>query len=601
MLKLLIVESPGKIKTLRKILGKDWLLEASIGHTTELAHDGPKRLGFEFREGRIETRYIPRGSRGKQVLARLRAAVKKVDQVYLATDPDREGEAIAWHLVEQLRLRKYVRVSYTQITESAVRAAVSRPRALDFALIEAQRARQCLDKLVGYEVSPLLWNSTGGKSAGRVQSATLHLICERERERLAFKPEEYWTLESTYAEGFQARYEPALKAGVSGGDAEQGRVRSAEEAKRVAAAARAVPHVVKRIESREERRNPPPPLITSSLQQAAGMRFRFAPQKTMKIAQELYEGIGGQGLITYMRTDAVTLSPEFVREARAWLETHAPEALAEKPPFFKTKADAQGAHEAIRPTSVELTPERAAGILSSEQLKIYTLVWERAIASQCRAARLGRGQAEIFAGETRWLARGMRILELGYLRFWKNIQDERELPTLREGQALRLKDIEIEKKTTEPPSRYSEPKLVQLMEKVGIGRPSTYASTIATLKERDYVILDKSLLAPTVLGLACDAALAKAMPDLIDARFTAGMEKSLDEIAEGSLAWQRFLFDWNEGYLCPALVSARKALVGVSRVVSAHPGGKGRPRSAPKTSFRKFRRRKRSDGARGTS
>lgn len=571
MAKLLIVESPGKLKTLRKILGQGWILEASIGHTTELAHDGPKKLGFDIRNDRVVTRYIPRGSRGKQVLSKLRAAVKRAEVVYLAMDPDREGEAIAWHLVEQLGLKRFVRITYTQITASAVQTALRTPRPLDFPLIHAQRARQCLDKLVGYEVSPLLWNSTGGKSAGRVQSATLHLICERERERLVFQPKDYWTLQSHYHDTLIARYEPQSSTqpkadGGGGGDSsgggndEIGRVDSEHEARRIEAIARSHPHIVHRIEDREEKRLPLPPLITSSLQQTAGVRLRFSPQKTMKIAQELYEGVGGSGLITYMRTDTVTLSAEFIREARDWLSAHAPAALAERPPTFKVKADAQGAHEAIRPTSAALTPERAASLLNRDQLEIYRLIWERAIASQCRPARLSRSQMVIMAGETRWVARGLRVLEPGYLIFWKNIENEHELPRLCEGQELKLMDIKIEKKTTQPPPRYSESKLVQLMEKLGIGRPSTYASTVMTLRERDYAVLDKNALTPTPLGMATDEFLGRAMPDLVDVRFTAQMEEALDRIAENKVGWEKFLCEWNERYLRGALIKARGML-----------------------------------------
>lgn len=572
MAKLLIVESPGKLKTLRKILGNDWILEASFGHTTELAQDGPKKLGFDIKENRVETRYVPRGPRGKQVLSKLRAAVKRADQVFLAMDPDREGEAIAWHLVEQLRLKRFARVTYTQITESAVKAAIQKPRALDLPLVHAQRARQCLDKLVGFEVSPLLWNSTGGKSAGRVQSATLHLVCERERERLAFRPEDYWTLRSFYRVATQdvvelsAQYEPKRETKPSTDPQEISRVSSEQEAKRIEDIAKSHPHIVHKIEDREEKRLPLPPLITSSLQQTAGVRLKFSPQKTMKIAQELYEGVGGNGLITYMRTDAITLSPEFVQEARTWLSEHAPEALADRPPVFKVKADAQGAHEAIRPTSVDLTPEQARGRLNHEQWEIYRLIWDRAVASQCRPARLSRGQIEILAGETRWVARGLRVIEPGYLRFWKNIEEECELPPLSLGQRLPLQRIKIEKKTTQPPSRYSEAKLVQLMEKLGIGRPSTYASTVMTLKERDYVVLDKGTLAPTALGLATDEVLSKAMPDLVDVRFTARMEESLDRIAEDKVGWEKFLSEWNQNYLRSALHQARQIVNNMPRI-----------------------------------
>jgi DNA topoisomerase-1 len=582
MAKLFIVESPGKIKTLRKILGPGWILEASVGHTTELAQDGHKRLGFDFQGERVLTRYQPRGPRGKQVLSKLRKAVRESEIVYLATDPDREGEAIAWHLVEQLRIKKYVRVAYTQITEAAVKKAIAHPLPLNQDLIQAQRARQCLDKLVGFEVSPLLWNSTGGKSAGRVQSATLHLICERERERLAFKPENYWVLKSRYAEGFEAVFERMSAPGLQvreaqlAGDADL-RVKSEAEAKLIAEVAKSSPHIIQSTEQKRESRNAPPPLITSSLQQVAGARYRYSPKQTMQIAQELYEGIGGKGLITYMRTDAVSLSPEFVAEARAWLKENAPDALPERPPFYRTQSEAQGAHEAIRPTSAAFTPDEAQRKLglSKEQANVYRLIWERAIASQCKPAQLSRSKITVACAETLWVARGTTVLEEGYLKFWKNLEEETHLPQVKEGQILQLKEVVIEAKTTQPPSRYSEPKLVQLMEKKGIGRPSTYASTLATLKDRDYVVLDKSLLAPTALGMATDEALTRAIPELVDSTFTALMERSLDEIAEGKLAWERYLIEWNRGYLEPALIKAREALRSVARVAPERNGRRG--------------------------
>jgi DNA topoisomerase-1 len=550
--KLLIVESPGKIKTLRKILGPGWLLEASVGHTTELAHDGEKNLGFEIQKDHVITRYVPR-DRGYQILSKLRSAVKQADQVYLAMDPDREGEAIAWHLVEQLKLKKFARVAYTQITENAVKEAIRSPRGLDFPLVHAQRARQCLDKLVGFEVSPLLWNTTGGKSAGRVQSATLHLVCERERERLAFVPQDYWTLHSHYDGGLIAQFEAPQKSKDS---PDAGKVNSKPEADEIEKIARSHPHVVEKIEDHEEKRLPPPPLITSSLQQMASMRLKFSPQKTMKIAQELYEGVGGSGLITYMRTDAVTLSPEFIQEAREWLSAEAPEVMPAQAPVFRVKADAQGAHEAIRPTSAFATPEKLKERLNSDQFAVYKLIWERAIASQCRPARLAKSRIEIKAAHTTWVARGSRVIEAGYLRFWRNIEDDRELPLLKKGQVLNLKDVKVEKKTTQPPSRYSEAKLVQLMEKLGIGRPSTYASTIATLKERDYLYLEKEVLAPTPLGLSTDEVLSRAIPELVDVAFTAQMEKSLDQIAANKIGWEKFLSDWNSDYFRQALSKA---------------------------------------------
>lgn len=587
MSKLFIVESPGKLKTLRKILGAGWQIEASVGHTTELSYDGPKRLGFEFREGKILTHYMPRGDRGKEVLDKLRKAAKGAEMVYLATDPDREGEAIAWHLVDQLKIKKYCRVAYTQITDAAVKKAINSPLPLNGDLIASQRARQCLDKLVGFEVSPLLWNSTGGRSAGRVQSATLHLICERERERLSFKPEKYWVLKSKYKEGFEATYEPTTSAVATGTapssesqspDADEKiRVRTKEDADRIERIARSAEHFVQGIEKKVEPRNAPAPLITSSLQQAAGAKFKFSPKHTMKVAQELYEGIGGKGLITYMRTDAVTLSPEFISETREWLRQNALEALPEKPPSYRVKADAQGAHEAIRPTDVALTPEKARASLSPDQLKLYTLIWERAVASQCKPAQLSKTKITVRAAETTWIARGTLIVDPGYLRFWKNLEeDKQQLPLVQDGQKLGFEDVEVTERQTTAPPRYSEPRLVQLMERKGIGRPSTYASTIATLKDREYVALEQSYLVPTPLGMATDEALTKAMPDLVDTEFTAKMEAALDSIADGKLPWEKYLTEWNSSYLEPAIVKAKELLKGVAKVASAargHVGG----------------------------
>lgn len=566
MTKLLIVESPGKLKTLRKILGSGWLLEASVGHTTELASDGPKRWGFDLEGERVITRYVPRGSRGKDVLRKLKAASSKADTVYLATDPDREGEAIAWHLVDQLGLKNYRRVTYTQITDAAVKKAIANPRGLDHALIEAQKARQCLDKLVGFEVSPLLWGSTGGKSAGRVQSATLHLICERERERLAFKAEKFWVLTSVYGEGFEAVYEPKTQD-VAPTDSRpepaehaRERVRSRDEAALIAEVARSSPHIVRDCASREERRNPPPPFITSSLQQSAGGRLRFSPKHTMKVAQELYEGVNGKALITYMRTDAVTLSPEFVGEARDWLKSSRPELLPERAPIFRANADSQGAHEAIRPISVSITPDEAERFLSKDQAGLYRMIWERAVASQCKPATLSKTKIEVDAGDTRWVAHGTVVVDEGYLAFWQNLEEDKRLPVVKVGSRLDFKDVRTDERETQPPPRYSEPKLVQLMEKKGIGRPSTFASTIATLKEREYVVLEKSALAPTPLGMSTDEALVKAIPDLVDTEFTATMEGSLDRIAEGKLQWEKYLNAWNRDWFAPAVAKAREVL-----------------------------------------
>jgi DNA topoisomerase I len=371
MTNLLIVESPGKLKTLRKILGSGWDVQPSVGHITELAHDGEDSLGFDLGESSITCRYVPRGDRGREIIQKLRASAKNATEVYLATDPDREGEAIAWHIAQQLKLSSPKRVIYTQITEQAVRAALSAPKLLDYDLVNAQRCRQCLDKLVGYRVSPLLWHSTGGKSAGRVQSATLHLVCQREREIQAFTPQDYWSVWVDYAEGFRAFYkgrtepskaaqEPREEAIDDAGDEsvamESSRVLSLQEADDLVRMAQDHPHQVIRAEGKSVSKSPPPPFITSSLQQSAGSQLGLNPEKTMAVAQSLYEGVeladGPKGLITYMRTDSVELSPEFIEQARDYLEQKDPKNLPASGTKHRTKDTAQAAHEAIRPTDV---------------------------------------------------------------------------------------------------------------------------------------------------------------------------------------------------------------------------------------------------------
>jgi len=340
------------------------------------------------------------------------------------------------------------------------------------------------------------------------------------------------------------------------------------------------------VESREEKRFPPPPFITSSLQQAASARLKLSPQKAMQVAQDLYEA----GHITYMRTDAVTLSPEFVSDARAWLSANAPGAMAATPPVFRLKAAAQGAHEAVRPTLPSLTPHRASERLPADQAGLYRLIWERALASQCKPATLAKGQVEIFAGDTRWVARGLTVIERGYLEFWHNIDQETALPRVSLCERLSLEGIKVEAKSTQAPSRYSEAKLIELMEKLGIGRPSTYASTVMTLKDRDYVALNAGTLAPTKLGLNTDEVLLTAIPEIVDVKFTAELESSLDRIAEGKLAWEKFLCEWNGSYLNGALEKARAAIGAMPKMERA-PFRPGRPKRGARGGKRRFSRK----------
>lgn len=580
MTKLLLIESPGKLKKLSQILGSDWVVKASMGHVRELANDGESSLGFDLEGDRVLCRYQPRGSRGKQTLAELRRAVEGASEVYLATDPDREGETIAWHLQQALGIRNSLRVTYSEITPTAVRQAIARPRPLDANLVAAGRARDCLDKLVGYKGSPLLWQlKNGAKSMGRVQSSTLHLICLREAEILSFVPQEYWSVWVEYREGFKAVYRASLNfkrvakpqeddaAEPSKEAPESDRVLSQAEADRLVEIARSHPHSVLKIESQNTSRNPPPPFTTATLQQAAGSRYKWGSDLTMKVAQTLYEG----GHITYMRTDSVTLSSEFCAAVRRWLEQQDADNSPPQSRKFRSPSGAQEAHEAIRPTHVENTPQILSGQLGADAAKLYELIWNRAIASQCRSAQLQKTRAITQSGDVFWEARGQIVTFTGYTRYWNNLSSDTHLPSLKEGQILTLKTADSQKKQTQPPSRYTEPKLVQVMERKGIGRPSTYAPTIKTLKDRNYVALSKDKkLYPTQLGLEVDRFLMQVLPDLLQPEFTAQMESRLDAIAAGQEDWERYLNQWYREYFNPALIRANSQVKSVRSLPEFH-------------------------------
>ncbi|MBW4615119.1 MAG: type I DNA topoisomerase [Desmonostoc vinosum HA7617-LM4] len=568
--RLLVVESPGKVKKLSQILGSEWIVRASCGHIRQLSDSGEDSLGFTIDGSEVRCNYVARDQRAKETIGQLKAAMKLVNEVVLATDPDREGETIAWHIKEALGLRDAKRVVYTEITESAVKAAIALPRKLDLNLVGAGLCRDCLDKLVGYKGSPLVWAlNNGAKSVGRVQSATLHLICQREREIQTFVPQDYWSVWVDYALGFRAYYKGVVNASSQAQEQqteltddasdkstpapESIRVLSQAEATNLVEEARREAHRVVQVEGKVVNQKPPPPFITSTLQQAAGSKLKLAPEQTMLIAQKLYEA----GLITYMRTDSVMLSPEFCQSARQWLEQNDPQNVPQQAAKHRSSKTAQEAHEAIRPTdvfrpSVELRPQ-----LPQDEFNLYVLIWKRAVASQCRSAQLRKTQVITQSGSLLWQARGQVVEFLGYARYWNNLSKDAVLPTLQQGQALTLENAAFEQKQTQPPPRYSEPKLVQLMERKGIGRPSTYAPTISTLKKRDYVQQSKGQLQPTALGLEVDAFLVKALPDLLEAEFTAQMENALDAIALGKKGWQQYLTDWNQNYFTPALVKAK--------------------------------------------
>ncbi|HEY9895886.1 MAG TPA: type I DNA topoisomerase [Candidatus Sericytochromatia bacterium] len=571
MANLLLIESPGKSKKLSQILGAGWIVRASMGHVRELANDGEDALGFDLSGDRIECRYEPRGAKGKKVLSDLRQAVKQADAVYIATDPDREGETIGWHLQQELRLKNPHRVVYSEITSQAVKAAIAHPRTLDQSLIAAGRARDCLDKLVGYKGSKhIVWRlNLGAKSMGRVQSATLHLLCVREKEIQAFKPQDYWSVWVEYQEGFKAFYRAKLNANpgskpaaseapddaTEGKDAQESdRVTSQAEADRLVTIARANPHQVVTVEGKVAQQAPPPPFITSSLQQAAGAKLRFSPDKTMKVAQALYEA----GHITYMRTDSVALAEPFCAAVRQYLKEHDPTNVPSKTTRHRAVKGAQEAHEAIRPTDVKRVPAQLQA--SADETKLYELIWNRAVASQCCSARLRKTRIVTKSGAVQWEANGQVVEFPGYTRYWNNLSADSQLPALQQGQPLTLKQAAADKKQTQPPPRYTEPKLVQLMERKGIGRPSTYAPTIKTLKEREYVQIEKGKLQPTVLGMGLDGALEKLLPELIQPEFTAQMEAALDTIAQGKQDWQGYLTGWHRTYFAPALAKAGQLL-----------------------------------------
>lgn len=571
--KLLIVESPGKISKLSQILGSDWLVKASMGHVRELASDGQDALGFDLVGNTVNCRFVLRSTQGQQTIKQLQAAVRQVKTVVLATDSDREGETIAWHLVQALHLKNPQRVVYTEITPAAVRQAIAHPRQIDQNMVDAGLCRSVLDKLVGYKGSPLLWQlQNGAKSMGRVQSATLHILCTREQQIQAFIPQDYWSVFVDYAEGFRAYYlgtsqssnsEPSSTTLLDDtsdtkeqASIESSKVLSAAHADTLVQQAKANKHQIVSIEGKTTNRTPPPAFVTSSLQQAAGARLKFSPEKTMQVAQSLYES----GLITYMRTDSIALADVFCAEVRRWLEGHDRGNVPKKLTQHRQSSGAQAAHEAIRPTDIHKRSADLRSELSADAFALYVMIWKRAVASQCQSARLRQTRIVTQSGNIFWQAKGQVIEEPGYTKYWNNISADVQLPSLQQGQILTLQQANHEQKQTQPPPRYSEPKLVQTMERLGIGRPSTYAATIATLKQRQYTELIKGHLQPTQLGLEVDRFLADALPDLLRSDFTAEMENKLDAISLGEQDWQQYLTAWNRDYFAPALAKAKQVI-----------------------------------------
>ena len=535
---LVVVESPAKAKTIEKFLGKNFTVRASMGHLRDL----PKsQFGVDIEHG-FEPKYINIRGRG-DIIKSLRDEAKKSDTVYLATDPDREGEAIAWHLAHLLGIdpSKSCRIEFNEITKNAIQKAIKQPRPLNLARIDAQQARRILDRIVGYKLSPLLWRKVRkGLSAGRVQSVAVRLICDREKEVQAFRPEEYWSINVKLRVNTKS---PIFTAGLIAIDGTKAAISNEQQAFKVKEELEKAVYQVLDIKKRERRRNPAPPFITSSLQQEAIRKLGFTSRKTMMVAQQLYEGLdigssGPVGLITYIRTDSTRVSDTAHSEARSFIaEKYSSEYLPDKPPVY-SKKNSQDAHEAIRPTSIELEPKVIAKNLNKDQLRLYSLIWERFVASQMSAAVYDTVTVDIKAGIYELRASGSQLKFPGFMAVYTESEEGSEaskditLPQLEPQQTLKMHKVLPDQHFTEPPPRYNEATLVKTLEEKGIGRPSTYAPIVETILERGYVQRIEKRFHPTELGCIVVDLLKEYFPDIVDVEFTATMEDALDNIAE---------------------------------------------------------------------
>ena len=561
---LIIVESPAKVKTIKKFLGKDYLVEASVGHIRDLPK---KTLGVNEDNGFQPEYEIIYGK--KKVVTRLQQSAKKSERIYLAPDPDREGEAIAWHIAELIKKQNtnISRIQFNEITPRAVKEALEHPRELNENLFNAQQARRILDRLVGYKISPLLWSKVKrGLSAGRVQSVALRMIVERERERQAFTPEEYWVFKAMLSNAAKESFETQLWKI----DNKKAVVGSEKEALSLEKTLRESDFAVKDVEEKERKRDPRPPFITSTLQQEASNRMGFTAKRTMSVAQRLYEGVelgdkGTTALITYMRTDSVRVSKDSQDSAKKWIiSTLGKEYYPPKTRFFKSKGSAQDAHEAIRPVDPSITPGDVSSYLPRDQFMMYKLVWERFMASQMAAARFWDTTVTVSAANTLWRSKGERLIFDGFLKVFSGsgLSAEVSLPKLGKDEKLNLDELLKEQKFTQPPARYSEASLVRKLEELGIGRPSTYAAIISTLIDREYVILEEKNFLPTELGSEVSDLLVRHFPSLLDVKFTAQMEESLDTVAEGKKDWVELLRHFTDDFY-PTLEKAKKEMATV--------------------------------------
>ena len=549
---LLIVESPTKVNTLKKIVGKDFIIKASVGHLKDLPK---KKLGVDV-DNDFAPEYITIRGKGK-ILQELKTAAKKCDMIYLAPDPDREGEAIAYHIgneVARFTKGKIYRVTFNEITKKAVLDAIKNPTELNNNRVNAQQARRILDRLVGYKISPILWKKVHrGLSAGRVQSVALRIVCEREREILAFKPREYWSI-TLELEGSE---KPQFQSKLFKIDGNKAEIANKAEADEILKGLEGANPVLEDIVKKERKRNPSAPFITSTLQQEASRKLNFSPKKTMMLAQRLYEGIamgrkGTVGLITYMRTDSVKLSDQALEEVRAFIpERYGKEFLPGSPNMYKSKKSAQEAHEAIRPTDVQLEPSTIKEHLEKDMFRLYQLIWSRFVSCQMVPAILDTTQFDIKTGKFLFRSNGSILKFAGFMKVYVESQDneqgdavqstgkadDRLLPPLKKGEELKIQEVLPEQHFTQPPARFSEAMLVKELEDKGVGRPSTYAATISVIKDRDYIQSVERRLQPVELGFMINDLLVENFPDIMNAEFTAKMEEQLDDIEEGNLEW----------------------------------------------------------------
>ncbi|MDA2779488.1 type I DNA topoisomerase [Bacillus cereus group sp. Bc002] len=561
---LVIVESPSKAKTIEKYLGEKYKVVASMGHVRDL----PKsQMGIEVKNN-FTPKYITIRGKGP-VLKDLKSAAKKAKKVYLAADPDREGEAIAWHLANTLNVdvESDCRVVFNEITKDAIKESFKHPRAINMNLVDAQQARRILDRLVGYNISPLLWKKVKkGLSAGRVQSVAVRLIIEREREIQSFEPEEFWTIKTEFVKG-----KDTFEASFYGVDGEKVQLTNETQVNEIIERLKDNAFSVENVTRKERKRNPALPFTTSSLQQEAARKLNMRAKKTMMLAQQLYEGIdlgkqGTVGLITYMRTDSTRISETAQTEARTYItEAFGTEYIGTEKKKETKKSNAQDAHEAIRPTSVMRKPEELKSFLSRDQLRLYKLIWERFVASQMASAIMDTVTARLINNNVQFRASGSVVKFPGFMKVYVESKDDgaeekdKMLPPLEVGETVFSKDLEPKQHFTQPPPRYTEARLVRTLEELGIGRPSTYVPTLETIQKRGYVGLDNKRFVPTELGEIVIELILEFFPEIINIEFTANMEQSLDEVEEGNANWVKIVDDFYVGFE-PRLEKAEKEM-----------------------------------------